>query len=90
MVQAHIIYSGHVQGVGFRYSTVGYARQLGLVGRVRNLESGDVEIIAAGEEETIRQLCAKLDIHFDGHIHDKHISFEPVDKPRFHSFEVAF
>jgi acylphosphatase len=47
---------GRVQGVGFRYATQRVARQAGLVGRVRNLPDGRVEIEAAGARDKVRQL----------------------------------
>ncbi len=47
---------GRVQGVGFRYSTMRTARQVGVVGRVRNLADGRVEIEVAGAPEKVRQL----------------------------------
>jgi acylphosphatase len=40
----HILVSGRVQGVGFRYSCYARARSLGLGGWVRNTPEGDVEV----------------------------------------------
>ncbi|HET9210495.1 MAG TPA: acylphosphatase [Thermoanaerobaculia bacterium] len=53
--------SGRVQGVGFRWATRAAARHLGgLVGRVRNLPDGRVEVEVAGEPERIEALRAWL------------------------------
>lgn len=52
--------SGRVQGVGYRAFVLRYARALGLSGSVRNLPSGQVEVIAEGEEPTLQQLLALL------------------------------
>jgi acylphosphatase len=41
---------GWVQGVGFRWSTMAYARTMGLVGLAENLPNGDVEVIVEGSE----------------------------------------
>lgn len=54
--RVEIVVSGRVQGVFFRARTVEEASRLGLVGRVRNLRNGDVEIIAEGEEDRLRAL----------------------------------
>jgi len=50
--------SGRVQGVGFRASAYDEARSLGLAGWVRNLPSGEVEIVAEGKRENLEMLLA--------------------------------
>jgi acylphosphatase len=44
----HNIYSGRVQGVGFRYQTLHVARGYDVAGFVRNLPDGRVEMEAEG------------------------------------------
>lgn len=48
--------TGHVQGVGFRWSTTRTARELGLAGTVRNRTDGAVEVHAEGPADAIREL----------------------------------
>ena len=52
----HLFISGKVQGVGFRFRTKIKAKKLGLVGWVKNLDDGRVEIVAEGEEEKLNEL----------------------------------
>lgn len=54
MKQIHLIITGRVQGVGFRYWTRHIARRLGISGTVKNLEDGSVEVIAEGDEDELR------------------------------------
>ena len=51
---------GRVQGVFFRDSTRREAVALGLTGYAINLPSGDVEVLACGDPDTISQLEAWL------------------------------
>ena len=41
-------YSGHVQGVGFRYTAMNFALNFDVRGYVRNLPDGRVELVAEG------------------------------------------
>ena len=56
--QAHIVVHGKVQGVWYRASTQEKAHSLGLKGWVRNLPTGEVEILAQGEEKAIEELIS--------------------------------
>ncbi|KMY44820.1 hypothetical protein AC622_11800 [Bacillus sp. FJAT-27916] len=53
MKQYHLIVSGFVQGVGFRYYTERLAFSYKIKGWVRNLPDGTVEIVAQGHEEPL-------------------------------------
>ncbi len=44
-----VLYSGHVQGVGFRYTVRQVATGFEVTGSVRNLRDGGVELVAEGE-----------------------------------------
>jgi acylphosphatase len=48
-----LIASGRVQGVGFRWFVRSQAREYNICGYVKNLYTGEVEIIIQGEEENI-------------------------------------
>lgn len=52
-ITKHFIVSGKVQGVGFRAFVQGIARQYGLSGWVRNLSSGQVEVLVCGLKESL-------------------------------------
>jgi len=49
----HILISGRVQGVGFRYFVLHKAEELQINGWVRNSPDGKVEIEAEGAEEQL-------------------------------------
>ena len=89
MKQAHIFYSGMVQGVGFRYMTVRFASDFPLTGRVKNLDDGRVEVLVEGYLEDIEKLCQRLNDHFKGYIRDQKIDWrEP--QSQFNDFKITY
>jgi len=52
----HVHVTGRVQGVGYRQGCRSTARSLDLVGWVRNLADGRVELFAQGRDESIDRL----------------------------------
>ncbi|WP_426225188.1 acylphosphatase [Pseudarthrobacter sp. DSP2-3-2b1] len=47
---------GVVQGVGFRFWTMGKADELALKGEVKNLDDGSVSIVAEGPDQQVQTL----------------------------------
>lgn len=76
----YVVFSGRVQGVGFRYTAKKYAIDLGLIGTVMNLPDGSVELIAQGSKPLLEKLVQLLDEEaFQGKITEKKIQFcKPV------------
>lgn len=56
----HFLIRGRVQGVGFRWFVQREAAELALRGWVRNTDSGEVELVAAGDPESLADLRAEL------------------------------
>ena len=54
-------FTGHVQGVGFRYHTLQIAKEFELSGFVRNLSDGRVELEAEGDENEVRDFIEEVE-----------------------------
>ncbi len=55
-VQVRILIEGKLQGMNFRYKTQDRAKELDLVGFVRNLSDGRIEIEVQGDKPNVEQL----------------------------------
>jgi len=60
MTARRIIYGGRVQGVGFRWTAKELARGYDILGTVRNLPDGTVELIVAGERGEVAEFLRDL------------------------------
>ena len=56
--RVHVLISGRVQGVSFRYFTLQEAQRLDVYGWVRNLWDGRVEAVFEGEQAAVDELLA--------------------------------
>lgn len=58
MRRVHVIVSGAVQGVGYRYTARLIAREIGVSGWVRNVRDGTVEAEIEGSAEAVDEMLA--------------------------------
>ncbi|MFA6561259.1 MAG: acylphosphatase [Verrucomicrobiia bacterium] len=58
--RSHVIYTGRVQGVGFRYTVRQLAHEFDVVGYVRNLDDGRVEMVIEGEEGELNRFIQHI------------------------------
>ena len=59
--QLRAVVRGYVQGVGYRVFAFRAARRLGVTGWVKNRPDGAVEVVAEGDEPTLRELVSELE-----------------------------
>ena len=63
-----VFFSGHVQGVGFRYSVLQVAKEFEVAGYVRNLADGRVQLEAEGTEREIAAFVDAVQERMHGHV----------------------
>jgi acylphosphatase len=83
-----VFYSGHVQGVGFRYTTRSIAAQLPVVGLVRNLPDGRVQLVVEGSPATIDRLLARVEAELGRYIRGREVAVRAATG-EFSSFDVV-
>ena len=74
----HYIFSGSVQGVGFRYRATYAARGLGITGYVKNLYDGRVEMEVQGDRDSITRMVVEIEGGSFIHIEDMEVKNIPV------------
>ena len=71
MQRVLILYTGRVQGVGFRMTCANLAKGFAVTGRVCNLTDGRVELIAEGEKEELERFRDRIAIEMQRYIVDQ-------------------
>jgi acylphosphatase len=79
MIACLMIFSGKVQGVGFRAYIHRSAENLSLVGYVKNLSDGRVELLVQGTQEDIDRIALEIKSRFSSHISDVAIEKVQID-----------
>ena len=83
MIRKHLIFSGQVQGVGFRWRAKKAAELYGCTGWVRNDWNGTVSMEIQGTEEQIEQTIRAIEkgrfIRID-HINSRIIPVDPEER----------
>ena len=89
MKAVQVIVSGHVQGVFFRESTKRKANELGLAGYVENLDNGNVEVVAQGDEDKLNELIKFIKKN-PGKSKVENIKITDKTTENFKTFEIRY
>ena len=84
-----IIFTGRVQGIGFRFTALDTANRLDLVGTVRNLPNGTVEMMAQGPVQNIDDCIRNIEQSLESYIKQTKIEEIPLN-PQYKDFRITF
>lgn len=70
IMRSTVLFGGRVQGVGFRYTVMNIAQSYDVVGYVRNMPDGKVELVAEGETSELNSLVEEVKHRMQGFIDD--------------------
>ena len=85
----HIIFTGRVQGIGFRFTALNTANRYNLTGFVRNLKNGSVEMLAQGYPADIDNCILEIRKIIGSYITETKINEVPFD-PQYKDFRITF
>ncbi len=88
-IAKHIIFSGRVQGVGFRFTAQRIVERYGLTGFVRNLPNGTVEMFVQGDANDLARCLRDIGEAFAGYVRDAKIE-DALPDARYDEFSIAF
>ena len=81
-----VLFSGQVQGVGFRWTTRRVAAAFRVAGYVRNLSDGRVELVVEGEDPEVEAMIEAVHREMVGNIEQHEVADEPLGQ--FGIFEI--
>ena len=86
--QRHYIFRGRVQGVGFRWTTRRIAKGYPIVGYVRNLPDGTVEVVAEATPTVLDQFVAAIHDAFVDNISDC-VASDCSERAEYSGFNIS-
>jgi acylphosphatase len=84
-----VFYSGHVQGVGFRYTVRHVSGGFNVTGFVRNLPDGRVQLVAEGSRGELNRFLSAISDEMSSYIRDSATDARPATG-EFQSFEIRY
>jgi len=84
-----VLYLGHVQGVGFRYTVKSVATGYELAGRVRNLSDGRVELTVEGERSELEAFAQAVRDSGLGPLIRQELQMWTESSGEFRGFEIT-
>ena len=82
-----VFFSGHVQGVGFRYSALQVAQEYEVTGYVRNLPDGRVHVEVEGKADEIDAFVTAIEEKMHGYVRKTERSRRQA-APQFAGFTI--
>ena len=78
MQRLRVLYSGRVQGVGFRATVARLARDFAVAGHVCNLSDGRVELEAEGERAELERFRERIALEMRRNIAEQNEQWSPA------------
>lgn len=88
-IRRQVLYSGRVQGVGFRFTTFDVARRFEVTGYVRNLPDGRVELVAEGEAGELDRFGSAVSDAMGGLIRETEVT-DAQAQGEFDGFNISY
>ena len=89
MVRLLVTYTGNVQGVGFRWKVLNISKAYKITGYVKNLSTGDVEILVEGKREIVVKMIEEIDQQLKGFWRQKGEEFK-CGSAHYEKFEIKY
>ena len=89
-ISRRFVIKGHVQGVGYRYFAINAAKDHGILGTVKNLADGSVEVIAEGGSDAMARFHSDLERGPSYSRVTSVVEIELSPTGRYRGFDVTF